>query len=234
MLSLAGSLTVYAYELVSVKDFIQDMKEFKIFEQTIAQSVYGLPQSLVKILDITLMPPARRLRHSNSEAVPPKLSLPRRPPPAPRWLQARDKYEPVPPPTPLELPGVKHDGKSGGPKTDRIKVNFRIATDDDAELAFRVMREFQIIDQGAMSGLMLDIMGDLDPPLTYTVAIVNASVVPVTASDGDTNDGLDGLGGPGTQSSALCQLGSVLFYSVRAKPFSIVLAATAAVVARWL
>lgn len=211
------------------------MRRFNVFEQTIASAVYGLIPGFVEIMNVSLMPSARRLRHSNSEAVPPKPLPPRRPPPAPRWLQARDKYEPVPPPTPLEAPGAKHDGKAGGLKTDRMKVHFSIFTAYDAEIPFRVLREFERMDQGAMTGTMLDIMARLNPPLTYVVAIVNASVEPVTViSDDRAGNAAAGIVGPSAHSSAFSQFGPVLLYSVRMKPFVIVGTVVASTIAFWL
>jgi len=137
------------------------------------------------------LPPS--LEAFRQKEVPPKHLKPRRPPPAPRWLQVKPtttkeikgpttrKYEVVRQPTPLEASGAKADGKAGGPKVHALTVSFRVLIGDDKQLAFRALREFDIVSTEAMTFQMDGIMGTLDMPRSYVVSIVGVDTYPFVA-----------------------------------------------------
>lgn len=192
---MEGSLTIVVYDLESVSTFIYDMKLFKIFERTIADAVFGVNTSMVRILAVTPIkgPIGRRLEFLSSD-MPPKQLTPRRPPPAPRWLQAgagrpEDVYEAVKQPTALEAAGVKPDGKSGGPKEDSMKVYFRIMTGDDGQTAHRALLELNTINTETFTFQMEALMESLSLPQMYIVSVVGIDAYPAiwTPVVNDTN-----------------------------------------------
>jgi len=137
------------------------------------------------------LPPS--LEAFRKREMPPKHLKPRRPPPAPRWLQAKPtttyvpkgpttrKYEVVRQPTPLEASGSKADGEAGGPKVHALTVSFRVLIGDDKQLAFRALREFDTVSTEAMTYQMDGVMGTLDMPRSYVVSIVGIDTYPFLA-----------------------------------------------------
>lgn len=169
------------------------MNQFGIFQRVIADTVFGVHPSMVYIVGIV---PDRRLREEEV----PRLLPPRHPLPALRWLQSQeyDPYAPalevVPQPTALERAGVKPDGKSGGPKMNPMTVNFQIMTGADKTLAWRCLREYNGVGMQAITFQLETIMGNLNMPRRYSIAIVSVTAHPATENPNTNATDSDGSG----------------------------------------
>lgn len=191
------------------------MTEFKIFEQNIADTVFGVKASMIKIMDIVPAPTTTTTLTTTTSTTTPRK----------RWRRRlQDTYYDVKPPTPLEASGVKPDGKAGGPKEDVVKVLFRIMIGNDKDLAWRVLRELPGVDFQAMT-FQLTVLMSKKLPRSYTVAIVGVDVEPALTLDGSDNAAT--APPPATAGSRR------LLFSI-AWPFVVIFGATAANVVRWL
>jgi hypothetical protein len=220
-------MTILVYDLGSTTQFVNDMQTYPIFQTLLADSVFGLSADMVSILSITPVKADRRLRFL-AVALPTKESRSARPPPAPRWLQT--EYEPVPQPLPLEEPGVKSDGKAGGPYNTSFEVKFRISTGDSAELPFRVLTELNAVNMGALTFQLKDVMA-AGSPVYYVVSVYSIDVYPVFNEEEEEAQASDQTVVT-AHSLAASQFGRRPLFSVNS-PFVLIFAATAASVVRW-
>lgn len=211
ILWVEGNLAIIVYDLTSdnsIPVFIQDMRHYRIFERSISDAVWGVEPSIVQIMSI--VPSSRRLQFLAAATT-------TRPPPAPRWLDSHEKEfnpaAPTPPPswvvrqpTALEAPGVKWDGKSGGPRKNAMNVFFRILVGDDKMLAHKALRELNDVNPQAMTFQFETMMEDLNLPRSYIVAITSVDAYPAVEMPELNETNASNMSGMSTTSLAASHL----------------------------
>lgn len=168
-------MTVIVYDLFSVPYWMSDMQVFMIFERLVANVVWGLSPDMINIVSIT---EDRRLAEILGDELPEEWptrgSLRRQ-----RRLETNEfGVEVVKPPTPLEKPGSKADGKAGGPSVTMFQVHFQCLTGSDGDLAHEILRSTKALSMEAATYELGSILDGLRMPRVYVSAVVSVSTYP--------------------------------------------------------
>jgi len=183
-------MTIIVYDMFSVNYWMRDMQVYMIFERLVANVVWGLSPDMINIVSITEV---RRLEELLGDELPeewPTRSSLRRLqiPDYPRENTVNDNgIVIVKPPTRLEKPGAKSDGKAGGPSVHSFQVHFQCMTGSDGDLAHRILRETNALSMEAITFELGSVLDGLRMPRVYISAVVSVNTYPwVTVDAGNS------------------------------------------------